>query len=217
MSKKINFNSIDINFEFLHPKPAVKDLPVWFKNTPPTTDGIENVKKCTPFLDGLSIGYIIYLTADVLVDEHGIQQISNPVVVTEHRTSQIDKLNVSKDFREIPYKWTNFFVTKTPRGYSTMFTHPINRIDLPFHTLTGIVDTDKFDLPVNFPFFVKKNFKGIITAGTPIAQAIPFKRTEWEHHVEDSKKTELPTYRHTMHNPPFGFYKKYIWQRKKYL
>lgn len=217
MSKKIKFNSIDINTEYLHPKPSIKDLPEWIKGMPAVSDGVETVKKCTPFLDAMSMGYTLYLTADILVDSFGIQQISTPLVVTSHKDSQTKLMDISSEYSKIAHKWTNFFVAKTPKGYSTLFTHPINRLDLPFHTLSGVVETDIFDLPVNLPFFIKKDFRGIITAGTPIAQAIPFKRIDWEHHVEDNKKVELPAYMHTMHNPPFGFYKKYFWKRKKYL
>jgi hypothetical protein len=47
--------------------------------------------------------------------------------------------------------------------------------------LPGIVDTDKYTAPVNFPFVINDiNFEGIIPKGTPIAQVIPFKRDPWE-------------------------------------
>ena len=52
---------------------------------------------------------------------------------------------------------------------------------VPFTIMPGIVDTDTFDHPVNFPFQMnEKGFEGVIKAGTPMVQVIPFKRDEWE-------------------------------------
>jgi hypothetical protein len=216
MSKKINFNSIDVNLEINHPQPASKLLPEWFKKIPGVVGGVDTIKKCMPFLDSMTTGYMLTLAADVYFDGVGVQQISKANVVMTHGKDQIGEMEVPKEYSKQPFKWNNFFLLKTPKGYSTLFTHPMNRIDLPFYTLSGIVETDKFGLAVNFPFFIKKDFVGIIPAGTPIAQALPFKRTNWKHEVEDQKPTHLPGYRFTMHNPPFGFYKKNFWTRKKY-
>jgi hypothetical protein len=44
-----------------------------------------------------------------------------------------------------------------------------------------VVDTDTYTSPVNFPFTLNDpKFEGLIPAGTPIAQVIPFKREQWE-------------------------------------
>lgn len=217
MSKKIKFNSIEVGLAINHPQPATKHVADWFKKIPGVNQGIETVKKCMPFLDVSTMGYMITLAADVYFDGNGMQQISKGPTVLAHHASQIEGMPLTPEYAPTPYKWINHFVTKTPKGYSTLFVHPMNRMDLPFLTLSGAVETDKFELPVNFPFFVRRDFVGIIPAGTPIAQAVPFKRDDWKSEVNDTKETKLPTYRHTMHNPPFGFYKKHFWSRKKYL
>jgi hypothetical protein len=216
MSQKINFYSVDVNLEINHPQPSSKFLPEWFRKIAGVVAGKDTIKKCMPFLDSMTTGYMLVLAADVYFDGVGVQQISKLNLVMTHDKTQIGEMQIPKEYSKQPYKWNNFFVMRTPRGYSTLFTHPMNRIDLPFYTMSGVVETDKFALPVNFPFFIKKDFVGIIPAGTPIAQAIPFKRTDWKHHVEDEKQIDLPGYRFTMHNPPFGFYKKNFWSRKKY-
>lgn len=216
MTKKIEFHSVDINLEINHPQPSSKFIPQWFRKIPGVAGGLDTVKKCMPFLDSMTAGYTIVLAADVYFDGDGAQQISKHASVTNHVSSQIGEMPLPKEYSKKPYKWTNFFVIKTPKGYSTMFTHPVNRIDLPFYTLTGVVETDSFGLAVNFPFFVKKDFVGIIPAGTPIAQAIPFKRTNWKHTVNDTTQIKLPAYSFTMHNPPFGYYKKHFWSKKTY-
>lgn len=216
MNKKIEFHSVDIGVEINHPKPSSRFIPDWFKKLPGVAEKLDTVKKCMPFLDAMTSGYTIVLAADVYFDADGVQQISKHASVTNHAASQVGEIPLPKEYSKQPYKWTNFFVVKTPKGYSTMFTHPVNRIDLPFYTLTGVVETDSFGLAVNFPFFIKKDFVGVIPAGTPIAQAVPFKRTNWKHTVNDTVQLKTPVYSFTMHNPPFGYYKKHFWSRKTY-
>jgi hypothetical protein len=216
MTKKIEFQSVRVDLEVLHPIPAFRNIPEWFRKIPGVIQGMDTIKKCVPFLDAYTTGYLFVLAADVYFDKNGIQEITKEPMIVPHRDLQIQGFEPPKEYNPQPLKWINLFISKTPRGYSTIFTHPLNRIDLPFYTLTGIVDTDKHPVAVNFPFFIKKDFEGIIPAGTPIAQAIPFKRQNWEHSVEDKKQAYIPAYIHTMHNPPFGFYKKHFWSKKTY-
>jgi hypothetical protein len=50
-----------------------------------------------------------------------------------------------------------------------------------FSILPGIVDTDSYFAPVNFPFYLHDwGYEGTIPAGTPLAQVIPFKRDNWQ-------------------------------------
>jgi hypothetical protein len=51
-----------------------------------------------------------------------------------------------------------------------------------FTILPGIVDTDQYKAAVNFPFVLNEadKFEGLIPAGTPMAQVIPFKRDSWK-------------------------------------
>ncbi len=41
-------------------------------------------------------------------------------------------------------KFTNFWTIEAPKGYSVLFAHPANRADLPFTTITGLVDSDLY-------------------------------------------------------------------------
>lgn len=214
--KKIKFQSVDVKVDFIHPQPASKFVPEWFRKLPGVISGVETIKKCVPFLDTLTSGYIIVLASDVYYDGKEFQQVSKVPQVSLHTREQINNFDIPKEFSDQPFKWINFFVAKTPKGYSTMFAHPLNRLDLPFYSMTGIVETDTFPVPVNFPFFMKKDFVGVIPAGTPIIQVIPFKRDNWQSSVEDKKPYKEPWFISIMHNPPFGFYKKNFWQRKSY-
>jgi hypothetical protein len=61
---------------------------------------------------------------------------------------------------------------------------PLNNPDDRFEIIAGIVDTDKWDLEVNFPFVINgdkyETLTTTIKRGTPFAQVIPFKRDSWK-------------------------------------
>jgi hypothetical protein len=120
-------------------------------------------------------------------------------------------------YDNLKFSWMPGWSIKTPKGYSTLFTHPINSPNLPFQTLTAVVDTDKHPLVINFPFFIRENFYGHIPAGTPIIQMIPFKRNDWEMEVIDNKVP--PNYDRqweVMGNAPMAWYKRKWWTKKSY-
>lgn len=84
-------------------------------------------------------------------------------------------------------KWVNPWSIKTPKGYSTIFVQPWHRESI-FTIFPGIVDTDSYVAPVNFPFVLNDSkWEGLIPAGTPIAQVIPFKRDEWQMKLGDQE------------------------------
>ena len=78
-------------------------------------------------------------------------------------------------------KFHNLWSIEAPQGYSLLFTHPLNRFDLPFTTLSGMVDCDSFrDSWIYFPaHWHDMNFSGVLPMGTPIAQCLPVKRESW--------------------------------------
>jgi len=84
-----------------------------------------------------------------------------------------------------------------------LFIHPVNRTELPFHSLTGLVDTDKHPIIINFPFFIKAGFVGTIPAGTPLIQAIPIKRDGWQMKMKDEDKAHSYLKQYEVTNPPF--------------
>ena len=76
-------------------------------------------------------------------------------------------------------KWINPWSIKTEPGYSVLFMQPMHRESI-FTILPGVVDTDTYTAPVNFPFVLNNwEFEGLIPAGSPMAQVIPFKRESW--------------------------------------
>jgi len=190
------------DFKIDEVQPASKTLPTWYKKMPlwggDGTEGtlreepgtIPTVKFCIPFVDALSIGYTIVLDEDVIVSIHKEEgeedhiHVASPYnkdFVGKHSKDQFPGLEVSSDFWPDAQKWKNDLVLETPKGWSLIYTHPFNRFDLPFVSITGIIDSDEFSgMSVLFPFFLKKDFEGVIPKGTPIIQIIPFKRAKWK-------------------------------------
>jgi hypothetical protein len=178
------------------PIPAVLGLPEWFKAMPQKsfnpTVGAESqtVKKCPPFIDAMTYGFLIPLAIDLEVRNGeftwnfdapaGLVSEYSRSPIGFHDSSQVVGSPFFDDERFI-IKFVNFWTIEAPPGYSLLFTHPVNRTDLPFTTLTGLVDCDAFhDTPVNFPArWHDPGFNGVLGKGTPVAQCLPVKRENW--------------------------------------
>lgn len=218
------------------PSPAYKNIPDWFKKLgkyisdqkfnrfPDKNAGPDDTnftaKACKPFLDSFTMGYVITLPTDVAVVDPNVYEArifwdSNTNMVESHATVQIAGLDVPPEYEAAPYKWNFHWVIRVPKGYSLIFTHPFNRIELPFHTTTGIVESDEYEVPVNLPFFLKKDFIGVIPKGTPVAQIIPIKREEWTHEVKTIKDYN-PYNGEKIKLYLGGAYKKLFWKPKRY-
>jgi hypothetical protein len=184
------------------PVPAVLGLPEWFKALPQKsfnpTMGEESmtVKKCPPFIDAMTYGFLFPLAVDLQVrDGEFSWDFELPEgLVSEYPHSPID-FHDSSQAAGTPYvdddrfllKFNNFWTVEAPSGYSLLFTHPVNRSDLPFTTLTGLVDSDTFHYsPIHFPArWNDANFNGVLPKGTPVAQCLPVKRDIWNATFEE--------------------------------
>jgi hypothetical protein len=216
--KKIKFQTVAAEIEILKPIPASKMVPKWYRTMDGAQELIPTVKKCVPFLDAFTSGYVITLPVDVTwnKERQGFEvPHSNLNIVSKHHDSQINGLEVPPGFSATPHKWTSQWHVKTPKGYSCLFVHPLNRPELPFYSFTGVVDTDKHPLVVNLPFLLRENFEGVIPAGTPLIQVIPFKRENWMSKVDDSHSYNYPK-AYEVEVPPFAWYKRKWWSRKRY-
>lgn len=111
------------------------------------------IKHCMPFIDALTTGFMIPLQADIQVKDGEFSgdwpHEESPLGF--HFATQAPGVPFL-DESEVVIKAHNFWSIHTETGYATLFTHPLNRFDLPFRTLSSVVDTDSFDaLPVHFP------------------------------------------------------------------
>lgn len=197
--KIIFTNTFNIPEEY-RPQPASKFIPDWYKNLDsymgsikrPDGNGTTNAtaKRCMPVFDAITSGYIIVSPADVFVSQRDGQpyfEWSNFGLISFHPKEQAPDHPNRNGLNAYP-KWINHWAIKTPKGYSTMFVQPFHRESV-FTILPGVVDTDTYTAPVNFPFVLNDpKFEGIIPAGTPIAQVIPFKRESWEMQFGEQKE-----------------------------
>ena len=93
--------------------------------------------------------------------------------------------HVAAQFPDAPFardgqaaiKFNSFWTIELEPGWSLFATHPVNRDDLPFRLISGLVDADRFhDGGINFPaIWTEPDFSGVLPKGTPVAQcfAVP--------------------------------------------
>ena len=229
MKKVIFTPNSDLTFKSLNPPgPSRGFIPKWYKDSPKFTTGKmdfndegglnKNYKMCIPFLDIMMAGYMIELPYDLLIEKIGDQisfgwSDSEPLIKT--RKNLVGMPRPAGHYDQA-YSWTFYWGVKTPPGYSAIITHPFNRHDLPFVTTSGIIDSDQFSQGGEIPFFLKDGFTGIIEAGTPIAQIIPFKREDWKSEAMEYDDSFFQKQLYMVRKHLFGAYKKLLWQRKSY-
>lgn len=208
-------------------------LPDWFKKAEKFIGGkldIEpstlTVKNCIPFLDAYLTGYCIVTPVDLLVtEEDGDIKVKwkygvggpGDMYIGVRDSSMTPGMPTPSGYHEKHFTWMTKHVIKCPEGYSLLFTQPLNRMDLPTYTLSGIVDAEYTLNSGNIPFFVKKGFTGLIPAGTPIMQVIPIKREKWNllENEDLLKEGEINTQYSQKHI--LGYYKSKYWHKKEYL
>lgn len=236
---KITFTPASKLAELVVPAPAKASnfVPEWFKNISTHEPGYDGnklsrhveegtsltVRGCNPLLDTFTSGYIFQLAADIeftwkdgqfapswLVDYHLIEGQA------PYQTEGIP--NIDKRV-EYVYKFSSGWKMTTPKGYSTLFTHPMSRHDLPFRTFSGIVETDTYNVQTDFPFQVIPPEDGsslIIEKGTPICQAFPFKRDKWESTILPFNQEEEFKNRFNLRSKIDRSYRNQFWERKTY-
>lgn len=221
------------------PVSTAKSMPKWYKdadvfvvdpntNSPwihPQDGGkVPTWKACPAILDAMSTGYVLRTPCDI---EFYYEDSRISARALDKRCSDfIDKrdpmpqFTVPMGYDENHFAWMIDWGTKLPEGYSALYTQPLNRFDLPFLSTSGIVDNDKVNMPGSLPFFIFKGWTGIIPAGTPYSQVIPFKREDWvsEIKIENPRilanKNFLNWSKYRVKDG--GVYKNKVWQRRKY-
>lgn len=216
--KILKAQTADSRVDFIPPVAAKAFVPEWYKTTPAIVEGQMSIKRCVPVLDSFLTGYMITTSADFIFDESQQRFIDNAAwkePISTHMDFQVENMDLDDSIYPHPYKWNNSWMLQAPEGYSLLITHPLNRFDLPFQSITGVVDADMHPLVINFPFFMKKGFSGLIPKGTPIVQVIPIKREPWELKVDDENTHEYKDFwRWNIH--PEATYKRKFWERKEY-
>jgi len=233
MNKNIEFytNTQEAYDSIPHPMPASKFIPKWFKNLRPELKDVSTIKRCVPFLDSLTAGYIIPLWQDIHF-ETGYEKDNTPFInyswpvnlisgdtpLSEHSWQQIEGSDISKTpLGQYPIKFNNPWVIKTPPGVSCLFTTPMNHFETRIKLVDGIVDTDTYYNNVNFPFLWNGgDGEFLIEKGTPLAQVIPFVRYDFnKFNVKPLDHDKFGKVNRTLGTTLGYGYRKYFWHKRK--
>jgi hypothetical protein len=220
------------------PVPISKSMPQWYKEADrfakmpngeywvgPDKGKIPTWKACPAILDILTTGYSLVTPCDIefFLDDAGQidVKIEDPMYKDfATRRTPMPQFRHPEGYYNYHFAWMPDWAVKVPDGYSVLYVSPFNRYDLPIMTVSGIIDNDKVNLPGSFPFFIQQGWTGVLPAGTPYAQLLPFLREDWKseitiptasqmmnHNIENSKKYRVPD---------GGVYQKEVWTKRLY-
>ena len=176
------------------PVPAQSALPDWLREMAPRAPSsvhqrsIRSVKQCPPFVDAMAHGFMVLLPCDVHIEAGQFSwDWPLPALSLHNHPRAPLSFHVPEQLAGSPLahghqsaiKFNSFWTIELDAGWSLMAVHPINRDDLPFRLVTGLVDADRFiDVGINFPaIWIDPGFNGVLPRGTPIAQCYPVSRT----------------------------------------
>jgi hypothetical protein len=227
------FTDNELALKHYPPILANKMIPTWYENTDTMIKGARidckyfsesksdtpfTIKSCIPVKDYITSGYFIQAFTDVLITpeqtDDGLEawwaKSMQPKTIDHHPHAQCPiKLGKGKN---VYIKYNNPWTIKTPPGYSCMFYQPEYFFNENIKFFPGIVDTDKFDIPVNFPGIVLAKETFTLKAGTPIMAVFPFKRDDWVSKVGFKKLNTSSALRTKL----FGAYLKLFHSQKSY-
>jgi hypothetical protein len=229
------------------PKPSLQFVPDWFKksqshlsqnvwstyddNGTITGSTTATVKKCVPFLDAMTSGYIIPCPFDIHINVVDTPEGPNLFMswgyedydfLLSHSLLQLGKhpeSEIKQPGGKI-FKIMNPWHIVTPPGYSCLFVNPLNHHNTNFNFFSGIVDTDTYNDKVNFPFlWTGGSGEFVIKKGTPLVQVIPFKREDWTSSNEVlSNKTfnKFKIQANKIKSVLVDGYRSFFWSKKKF-
>lgn len=183
------------------PVPAKTALPDWFKAMPlrafDADLGAEvmTVKKCPPFVDAMTYGFLMPLPCDVAVSGGRFTwDWDLPATLTGRHSRAPMAFHLNSQALGSPFfeddralvKFNSFWTIELEPGWSLLCSHPANRPDLPFVSVTGLVDADRYaDNFVNFVArWLDPDYEGRLEAGTPVAQCLPVRRETFDYAYE---------------------------------
>jgi hypothetical protein len=164
-----------------HPYPAARHIPDWFKNMPADHDCGGTLKRCPPFLTAMAAGYIIPAPADAQF------KMSPDGVLSAYGTISFFSTHFPQQYAGAPFtnkrvvKFHNPWIIVTPPEYVCLITAPINRFEIPFLPLTGIVETGAYYKEVQLPMacLMEPGQTFDLPRGAPMVQVIPMRREAW--------------------------------------
>ena len=221
------------------PEPIIKTIPDWYRKADrfakkpdgdywelPNNGGkIPTWKACPAIFDIMGTGYTLKTPCDIEFLAGDFGSISVKVLDKKYEDfvstrDPMPQFKHPEGYYESHFAWFPDWAVETPQGYSVLYSQPFNRFELPFLTTSGIIDNDSVNLPGTMPFFIRKGFVGVLPAGTPYAQLLPFKREDWESEIIIENTFNLQ--KKNMDNsakyrkPNGGIYKNEVWSKRTY-
>lgn len=232
------------------PSPVKDHIPKWFldkEKFKKNSDGSDLLlqyqgrvhkmpswKSCPAILDVFMSGYYLFTPCDLTFKENPTNE-DLPILEYDEQWKDLgssrafcatrgveDGLPYPDGYSPETFVWRPNWYFEVPKGYTVLFSHPINIPNLPFQTMTGFSDAaTKYLVSGNFPFYIKKGWYGTIPAGTPYAQVIPIKNEPWSSEIIDYDITEIiknrdEKYKNYVVGNSLTKYKELDWLKKQY-
>ncbi|MGH6949109.1 MAG: hypothetical protein ACREDZ_17415 [Kiloniellales bacterium] len=200
--------------EAVLPKPylAKRGMPEWLKRMPLSLfshdigEEVKTVKACPPVVDAMTSGFLLPLACDLKVDKGSFEWDWSdlPPNLPPHVARSPIHFHIGEQVAGsplaglgwVPIKFRNLWSIEPDEGWSILYTHPFNRLDLPYRTVTGLVDNDRYhDVFTHIPaVWTDPDFVGVLPRGTPIAQCIPVRRDTLDLEISAMTPDELGTF-----------------------
>jgi hypothetical protein len=182
------------------PVPARTALPDWLRAMPANAHSD---------IDAMACGVMILLPCDITVERGAFSwDWDIPVPATKNHPRAPLSFHVAAQFAGAPFaqgqkaaiKFNSFWTIECDVGWSLFATHPVNRDDLPFRLISGLVDADLFhDGGINFPaVWTDQEFSGVLKRGTPVAQCFAVPRGNPELVFESFDEAHREAYAQTV-------------------
>ena len=184
-----------------HPVPAARCVPKWLGQMPahvpspahgpaPAPAQTPTVKNCMPFIEAMTLGYVIPVPTDITftmeADRLRVDVAGFDVpLVDVHSGDQL----LGAPYAGTPVvKFRTPWLIRTPSGYSTLVLAPLNRLEIPFQPLAGLVETDSYYRQIAFPTLctMRPGQRVKLERGTPLVQVVPVPREAWASQVGPS-------------------------------
>lgn len=229
-NKNVVTFSHDAGWENVYPKPipAVKAMPGFFKKLDtqmdPSDPQSSTAKRCIPFIDAMSAGYIIPLWADlhVIASDDGLHaEFSKNMPMNDSISGHPEAQIKGHPYSDNPIssnalKLHNPWVITTPKGWSCYFVPPINHFERRFQPISASVDTDTYYNEINFPIIWTGGYgEFTIKRGTPFVQVIPYKRETLSLEVGITDKQKRDSVHRRLGTYLNSAYRKEFWHKRR--
>ena len=137
------------------PEPIIKTIPSWYREADrfakkpdgeyfigPDKGKIPTWKACPAIFDVMGTGYALKTPCDIDFFIGDFNKISFKVsdkmyqdFVTQR--DPMPQFHNPEGYYKVHFAWMPDWAVETPDGYSVLYTHPLNRFELPFLTTSG--------------------------------------------------------------------------------